>query len=423
MGITINFKSKVNKNGKSGNAYTLKSLIIFVLLIVSIISEVNSYGDSVYLDEAIGVLSAVFLMTSVKKIDRSDLISIFILFGVVVIGIISNLIFELNASWFSIGIDVVAETKVILSYFFVKYFLSTNEKQRVINMLLPLAKLFVISAFFFSLVNLVADIGMSGEARYGIRSFKFIFNLNFQYVAVYMLVFGVIVCNTKMTERKRKIYYAMAIVSLVLATKSPPIIFSIIFVFMYYYFKKHDRLSAPVIVIGVIALLVAGSYQIQNYLLNENSPRHLFIKYAIETANDYFPLGSGFGTFGSDQAARNYSVLYYRYGFHLQWGMTPDFGAFLSDNFWQMALGQFGWIGGIAYFIVYVRVFLTMKNSKLDSSRRAFLYAAYIQYMIHAVGSAILSSSAGMIGFMAIAMFTLDNERIKPDKRLKVHIK
>ncbi len=423
MGITISFKSKVNKNGRSSNAYTLKSLIIFALLIISIISEVNSNGAGVYLDEAIGLLSAVFLLTSIKKIERSDLISIFILFGVVIIGIVSNLVSELNNSWFSVGIDVVAETKVILSYFAVKYFLSTKEKQRVINMLLPLSKLFVISAFFFSLVNIVADIGMSGEVRYGLRSFKFIFNLNFQYVAVYMLIFGVIVCNTKMSEKRRKIYYFMAIISLVLATKSPPIIFSLIFIFLYYYFKKHDRISAPIIVIGVLALLVAGSYQIQNYLLNENSPRRLFIQYAIETANDYFPLGSGFGTFGSDQASRNYSPLYYLYGFHLNWGMSPDFGPYLSDNFWQMALGQFGWIGGIAYFFVYVRVFLTIKNSKLESSRRAFLYAAYLQYMIHAVGSAILSSSAGMIGFMAIAMFTLDNEKIKSDRRLKIHIK
>ena len=43
--------------------------------------------------------------------------------------------------------------------------------------------------------------------------------------------------------------------------------------------------------------------------------------------------------------------------------------------------------------------------------------------MIHAVGSAILSSSAGLIGFMALAIFTVsydDNQKNK--SRLKIHL-
>ena len=422
MGISFNINSKVNKNGKNGNAYSFKGLIVFALLVASVIIEIKSYGSGTYLDEAIGILSAAFLITSAQKIERRDFITVLILFVVVIIGIISNLISELNNSWFSIGIDIVSSTKVLLSYFAVKYFLSTEEKQRVIDMLLPLARLFIILAFIFSLINLVTDIGMAGDVRYGIRSFRFIFKFNFQYVAVYMLFFGVIVCNTKMGERKRKTYYYMAIISLVLATKAPAIIFSIVFLFLYYYFKKYDRISIPVIIVGVLAIIAVGWYQIDAYLLNESAPRHLFTKYAIRTANDYFPLGSGFATFGSDQAAKIYSPLYYLYGFNTRWGMTPDDSAFLRDNFWQMAVGQFGWFGGLAYMAVFVRAFLTMKSSKLESSRRAFLYAAYLQYMIHAVGSAILSSSAGMIGFMAIALFTLDTEKLTQERRLRVRI-
>lgn len=40
------------------------------------------------------------------------------------------------------------------------------------------------------------------------------------------------------------------------------------------------------------------------------------------------------------QAARNYSRLYYQYGFNSLFGMNTRDGSFLSDTFWPMAIGQ-----------------------------------------------------------------------------------
>ena len=70
-----------------------------------------------------------------------------------------------------------------------------------------------------------------------------------------------------------------------------------------------------------LACCVIGSFQIRNYLINEKAPRHLFFKYSIITATEYFPLGSGFATFGSDMAAKKYSDLYVKYGFEPLHGM------------------------------------------------------------------------------------------------------
>ena len=68
-----------------------------------------------------------------------------------------------------------------------------------------------------------------------------------------------------------------------------------------------------------------------------------------------------------------------------------------------MGIGQFGWIGFVLYVLIYVRIFFSFKRMKLNSEQKAFLYAGYMQYIIHAVGSAILSASAGMIGAIALA--------------------
>lgn len=412
---------KSSIKGKSGgNTYYVKSIFVVILFLVMIVIEVGN-GRS-YHDEVIGVVSAVYLIFFRNRIEKRDMITIITLAVVVAIGLVSNLVSNLTSSLFSIGIDVVAITKLIFGFFALKYFLSDKEKQATINMLLPLSKLYTLASFVCSIISLFADIGMSGEERYGIPAFRFIFFHSHQYVAVYMLVFGVLVCNTKMTDKERRFYYTLAIISLVLATKAPPIMFSVIFIGLSYYFKDHERVSPGIVILGAILIIALGWYQIENYLLRDDVPRHIFFEYSFKTANHYFPLGSGFSTYGSDQAARNYSKLYYQYGFDKMYGMTPDEGMFLSDNFWAMAIGQFGWIGSIIYIGVFVRIFMTFSNKKYNNQRKAFLYAAYLQYMIHAVGSAILSSSAGLIGFMALAMFTVsDNDTHKRKSRLKIH--
>lgn len=400
-----------------------KSYII-ILLIVSLIT-VELFAGRSYVDEVIGLLSAGYLVLSRKKISRYDIMTIIVLGIVVIIGLVSNTFSELTSNVFSIGVDVVACTKLILPYFAVKYFLDNDEKQEVINMLVPLCRLFILGAFVCGIISQFVNIGMTSEVRrFGIRPFNYIFNFNFQYIAVYVMVLGIIVCNTTMKQNIRNRYYFMAVISIVLATKGPALALAFLFIFLSYYFKRHQKITVPVYIFIGICMLILGKYQIENYLLTENVPRQLFTKYSLITANHYFPLGSGFSTFGSDQAARNYSPLYYQYGFDTVWGMTPDFGPFLSDNFWQAALGQFGWIGAFLYGYSFLRIFFTFNMSKYDAQKKAFLYAAFIQYMLHGIGSAVLSSSAGQIGFIAMALFAaVDEINIKNKKKISFRLK
>lgn len=409
-----------NSNHKVKLKFNVYSALIIILFLSLILAEL--FASRSYLDEVIGILSAFYLLFFRNRMEKRDVITIVLLAVVSIYGLISNTVSGLTSNYFSIFVDVLAESKVLLSYFAVKYFLNDSEKQSIIELLTRISALFTIASFICGIISLFKDIGMSGLERYGIRSFHFIFDMEHQFMAVYMFIFAVLVCNTRMKHGTKVLFYIMAMISMILTTKAPPILFSIIFVGLSFYFKKHKKLSTWIIIIGIIMVIIVGQYQIHEYLLNEDSPRHLFIKYAIKTANNYFPFGSGFATYGSDQAARVYSRLYYQYGFNKLNGMNPDNPAFLSDTFWPMAIGQFGWAGSILYAIVYLRVFLTLNNDKFSNEKRAFVYACYLQYMIHAIGSAILSSSAGMIGFMGLALVTELDESQEKSGRLKIHI-
>jgi hypothetical protein len=75
-------------------------------------------------------------------------------------------------------------------------------------------------------------------------------------------------------------------------------------------------------------------------------------------ANDYFPLGSGSGSFASPPSFQmGYSDIYYQYGLSSIWGASEDHPEFLTDVFWPKILGQTGWIGILVYLVFFWKVF------------------------------------------------------------------
>lgn len=413
---------EIKKTNFKQNKKTLNFYCIFIEIILFALIAVEVFLGGSYLDEIVGLLSMFYLIFIRRNLQRIDAITLIILFITVGIGIASNLVSGLNTNWFSVLVDFNSETKLLFTFLAVKYILNNKEKQRIINSLTPFAKLYTLAAFFCSIISLFKDIGMSGNERYGIRSFKFIFNLEMQYIAVYMLVFAVLIFSNKISYTNKLFYCAIAICSMLLSTKSPAIIFTIIFIGLTFYFKKHAKLNIWVILIGIAIIAIAGRYQIESYILKEGVARRLFIQYSFKTANNYFPLGSGFATYGSAEAAVHYSPLYYLYGFNKVAGLTPDKPSFSSDTFWAMALGQFGWIGGMLYFSVYILTFISMAKAKMPASKKAFIYAIYIQHLINGLGTAVLSSASGMIAFIGIALVSELYESKTTGKRLHIHI-
>ena len=379
--------------------HTLISIFIIGLLIYF-----EMCGGRSYFDEGLALTCMVYvtILFLKEKLDATDQGGVILLFAVVIIGILSNIMSKLAYSWFSIFIDIISETKFLWTLLAFKYYITSDVYDEMARVLRPIAKWFCYLACIFAVISQFINIGMTGPARYGIKSFRFIFPMSFQFLAVALVAIAII--SARENEKSNKLCYIAICISLILATKSSPLLFSVMFLLLLIYFKHHQLLKTRTIVLIGVLVVLLGAFQIQTYLMNENAPRYLFFYYGGKTANTYFPLGAGFATFGSDQAARNYSQLYYKYGFNRLFGMNMEDGSFLSDTFWPMAIGQFGWIGSFLYIYIYIRVFFSLKKMGLNTEQKAFSYAAYLQYMIHAIGAAILSASAGLIGAIALSM-------------------
>ena len=86
---------------------------------------------------------------------------------------------------------------------------------------------------------------------------------------------------------------------------------------------------------------------------NEQLARPMTYKAAFKILGDYFPFGSGMGTFATAAAATYYSPLYYKYHLNSVWGLQGA-GGFICDAFYP-SLAEFGIVGIILFYFFWKR--------------------------------------------------------------------
>ena len=158
---------------------------------------------------------------------------------------------------------------------------------------------------------------------------------------------------------------------------------------------------------GVIILTFSD---VQTYMLGE-SVRTTFWLAGIKLANNYFPLGTGFASFGSDMAARYYSSVYVSLGWEDSWALGRE-GRFLDDNFFASILGQFGWIGFILYLGLLALLFYNANYYTKTKESRTVFVASVLTICAVMIGSASAKSLMGCCMFAVLGV--LAGKSVKP---------
>lgn len=90
------------------------------------------------------------------------------------------------------------------------------------------------------------------------------------------------------------------------------------------------------------------------------SARMAMTQTSFQIAKDYFPLGVGFGKFGSSVSRTNYSEYYYRYGLTRIPGLEPGHAAAMLDVYWPSVLGETGVAGMMLYLFAFFDIIRTI---------------------------------------------------------------
>lgn len=387
-------------------------IVLLFLMISEYVSQVVQFFK--YADEIVAVLFVLrFLgkfLTRYKVVADSRK-SLFMIFVLVIIGIVGNLYSAVQTNFTAIALDIVSNFKLFICFYGTYDLVRDGEKaEYILGCFSRISRIFLTVGAICAIVSLFTDIGMRGQARFGIYGFNFIYD----YAHIYSIMILVAIMIVMHSDSKHKYAYIfMAIIQMILTTKGPSIIWAVGILVLIYYMKFHRKIGAFAILgVGFLGLAF-GSYQIQNYLLNESAPRFWFYKYGFITATKYIPLGAGFATFGSDMAAKFYSPLYVAYGIANRWGMSADDSRFLRDNYWPMIMGQFGFIGLILFAVMLYKIFCLIQKRTLKPMDKAMTLSAFLYLMVHSIGSSTPTTSAAVTMMMFVALILRTGVEVK----------
>lgn len=98
-------------------------------------------------------------------------------------------------------------------------------------------------------------------------------------------------------------------------------------------------------------------------LSNDELARPMTYKTSLKILYDYFPFGSGMGSFACNGAWKYYSPLYYKYKLNYIWGLDEG-GGFICDAYYP-TLAQFG-IVGVFFFLWFWKRRMSAINVIVD---------------------------------------------------------
>ncbi|EGP5630559.1 MAG: hypothetical protein KIA10_03185 [Enterococcus faecium] len=342
-----------------------------------------------YMDELVAVIFLMYYFFS-NRILKKDVILIILAMITILSGISFNLIFGIQTYWLAITEDILSLYKFLFVYLGMKTYLEKKgvRVDRILKIVCPILKIYLIVLFIFTIANLVTNIEMSSEVRYGLKNFAFIYgtpgHIINQMTYSILLLYG----EREYIGRKNTLFIGLTLLVMLATLKTRAIILTFLFLALYYFFaiKKKKRIGLEISTV-IIAIVLLGISQFEYYFLSEGAPRQMFVAGAVKLVKEYFPFGTGFATYGSSAAADFYSPLYYLLGFSNRWGMTETNQLFLNDNYLPMIFGEFGIVVALLFLLlIYIYCKRIIKASKETNSINIRLITYFF------IGDIVLSS-------------------------------
>lgn len=230
---------------------------------------------------------------------------------------------------------------------------------------------------------------------------------------------------TKETKRNRNIALLLVLTGM-LAPKFKFMGEVVCFIAFVFYVKQRLNFKSPktmvyVALVITIILMVTwtrfDTYYVSG-LSNDNLARPMTYKTSLQILVDYFPLGSGMGTFACNGAWKFYSPLYYKYNLNGIWGLgdaSVSSGCFICDAYYP-TLAQFG-IVGVFFFCWFWKRRLIAFNQIVDMRYYRVAMLTFCCLAIEQTADSSWLSGKGMGYCMLIALCLNANRNMMEQRR------
>ena len=385
-------------------------------VIVGVIPQFSYYDECV-----MAVLFIGFLRTTMKQhmIHKYELKVFSLILALIIVGLIGNVNSEYFRSMNTILSGILVWFKAFIVYISFNRLLknsstSTHSTVRIVH---SVAKLFAISSFACLLLSPITKYGLelsAARARYGLHPFKFIYSqpalLSWYCLAAMMIL---TIANVDKKVRYSNLKYRIALTIVWISTlRSRAFVFCIVYWLLYYAFFVFDKRKMPkirlkyVITVGICALVVANG-AIQKYFYSGATTRSILLTTGILIAARFFPFGAGIANYATSASFKDYSPLYYDYGFNMIYRLnkSEDGMTELTDCYWPAVMGEFGVMG--TFLMVFL--LLVIGNDLLKKGRvnKGIYYNAIffiITSLFSSVATAVFSSDSMILYIIIVCL-------------------
>lgn len=206
---------------------------------------------------------------------------------------------------------------------------------------------------------------------------------------------------TKETKRNKLISLALVLAGM-LAPKFKYLGEVVCFVGLMFVLKNRLKFKSPKTIVALFVLITVILYvtwsKFEVYYVSgmerDDMARPLAYLTSLKILADYFPFGSGMGTFGVAAAADFYSPLYYKYNLSHVWGLMPENPMFLADAFYP-TLAQFG-VVGVILFGVFWKHRLSEFNGIVDMRYYKVAFMSFFCLALEQTADSSFLSGKGM---------------------------
>jgi len=332
-------------------------LVIWLCFFQNPLEGINTFFA--YIDEGIALLGAVLTLYHIlikrELTIKKDIIFIFIPLCIFLIsGLTGNIIYNYQPIS-AVVIDFYTNIKFFLALLTGIYFLGNikwNDLSRLSNINAKIITIIMFAIFVFDRIFNFYP----GNYRYGIKVAKLFFG-HATYLAG-AVVFLVTLLTVFYQKRNLPyIFMNLIMLAFTLRFKAFGAVALYIALFVIIVVLKFELKLWHIAVLAVIAAVV-GWPKIHYYFIELawHSTRSVLLMLSFVILKDYFPIGTGFGTYASSQAEKHFSPVYKIYNFENLVKRDTGWRGYMNDSFWPIIVGQTGFLGTIAYLIVMVQI-------------------------------------------------------------------
>jgi hypothetical protein len=164
------------------------------------------------------------------------------------------------------------------------------------------------------------------------------------------------------------------------------------------------------VLLGIIAFGIAYTQILHYFSEDVTTARGLLLRAGFQIMWAYFPLGAGFGTFGTEAAKVEYSPLYYQYGLNKFWALKEG-GSELTDCYWPAVAAELGIVGVVIIVYLIYKMFSDMLERVAEKKYMIMAVLTFILSML--ISSTVTGAFAAYnsVGFVIVLVAVMQSQR------------